>query len=168
MVWLPFIKDYKPFYIQCEGDASALDTAAKWGLVAKTNPYPALPTPKDPYNNEWEDENGDDEYVTLLYYESFTFDVEFYLKAYAETGKDAVTVMRGQMSDFFEHIRNGEFKVYDAYTGIGRRKVRYAGYEEGEFKARDDWARITFTVTFKVNDPVTFMRLQDGVITEMT
>lgn len=168
MAWLPFINGYKPFYIQCDGDVSAMDTASEWGLVAKANPYPALPTPKEPYNNEWLDEDGDDEYTAALYYEAFTFDVQFFVKAYAGSGGDAVTVLRGQMAAFFEHIRKGEFRVYDSYTGLGRRKVRYAGYEEGEFKARDDWARLIFTVTFKVNDPVTFMRLQDGVITEMT
>ncbi len=168
MVYLPFISNYKPFYIQAASDTSAKDTRTEWGLVAKANPYPALPTPKDPYKNEWQDENGDDEYVASLHYDSFTFDVKFYVKAYAETGKSAAEVLRGQMSAFFSHIRDGEFKVYDSYTGLGRKKVRYAGYDEEEFKARDDWARLIFTVTFKVNDPVTFMTLSDGVITEIT
>ena len=165
MVWLPFINDYKPFYIQCDGDTAAIDTAEEWGLVAKTNPYPALPTPKEPYKNEWKDENGDDEFTDAMFYEAFTFEVQFYVKTYATTGKSAVNVLRGQMAAFFGHIRSGEFKVYDAYTGLGRRKVRYAGYEEGEFKARDEWARLTFTVTFKVNDPETFMTLSNGSIT---
>lgn len=168
MAYLINISDYKPFYIQTDADATAIDTMREWGLVTKTNPYPALPTPKEPYNNEFKDEDGDDEYNVQLHYEAFTFDVQFFVKAYAVTGKDAVTVLRGQMSAFFDHIRNGEFKVYDSYTGLGRRKVRYAGYEEGEFKARDDWARLIFTVTFKVNDPSTFMRLQDNKITEIT
>ncbi len=166
MLWTPFINNYKPFYIQTDADATAVDTMQRWGLVAKTNPYPAFPTPKEPYKNEWKDEDGDDEYTAQIYYESFTFEVQFFIKAYAETDKSAVAVLRGQMSDFFEHIRHGEFKVYDSYTGLGRQKVRYAGYEEGEFKARDDWARLIFTVTFKVNDPATFLTLSDGSITE--
>lgn len=163
------ISGYKPFYIQADTDTAAIDTLKEWGMVAKSNPYPALPTPKEPYSNNFLDENGADEYVAQLYYDSFTFDVEFFVKAYAESSKDAVTALREQMSSFFEHIRNGEFKVYDSYTGLGRQKVRYAGYTENEdnFKARGDWARLIFTVTFKVNDPVTFMKLENGTITEV-
>lgn len=165
MPYLVNISDYKPFYIQTDSDAEAIDTATEWGLVAKTNPYPALPTPKEPYTNDFQDEDGDDEYNDELHYESFTFEVEFYVKAYDNGNTPAVEVLRSQMSAFFEHIRRGEFKVYDAYTGLGRRKVRYADYEEGKFKARNDWARLTFTVTFKVNDPVTMMRYLNGQIT---
>jgi hypothetical protein len=169
MPYLPNIPDYKPFYIQCEGDALALDTAAEWGLVAKTNPYPAMPEPKEPYVNDFHDENGDDEYTAEMRYQSFTFQVEFYVKAYDAGTTPAVSVLRQQIASFFEHIKNGEFKVYDAYTGLGRQKVRYAGYEEADngFKARADWARLIFSVTFKVNDPVTTVLLANGGLVAM-
>ena len=164
MPYLPNIKNYKPFYIQCEGDTAAIDTATQWGLVAKTNPYPAMPEPKEVYSNSFYDEDGDDEYNAEMHYEGFTFDVGFFVKAYASSSQSAVSVLRSQMAAFFEHIKNGEFKVYDSYTGLGRQKVRYAGYseEDGGFKARDDWARLVFTVTFKVNDPVTLVTLSNG------
>lgn len=166
MPFVPNIQDYKPFYIQTESDASAKDTAAEWGLVAKTNPYPAMPEPKEPYSNNFYDENGDDEYTAEIRYQSFTFQVEFFVKAFADGNTHAVEVLRKQQQAFFNHIKNGEFKVYDAYTGLGRQKVRYAGYEEsdGGFKARGDWARLIFSVTFKVNDPITATRLVNGSI----
>ena len=50
------IANYKPFYIQYGELTTAKDTKAEWGMVAKTNPYPLLPTPKDTYNNDWKDE----------------------------------------------------------------------------------------------------------------
>ncbi|MBQ6097916.1 MAG: hypothetical protein IJK99_09235 [Bacteroidales bacterium] len=174
MPYTPNIPDYKPFYIQCEDDASAKNTATEWGLVAKTNPYPALPDPKEPYKNDFADEDGDDEYVADIHYQSFTFQVEFYIKAFDTTVNNvttpAVDVLRKQMSDFFGHIKKGEFKVYDSYTGLGRQKVRYAGYEEAEkgFKARRNWARLIFSVTFKVNDPITAMHLSSGSIVAIT
>ncbi|MBR1698478.1 MAG: hypothetical protein IJ714_01670 [Bacteroidales bacterium] len=166
MPYVPNIPDYKPFYIQTESDVTAKDTAAEWGLVAKTNPYPAMPDPKEPYTNNFHDENGDDEYTDQMRYQSFTFQVEFYIKAYASGNTPAVEVLRTQQQAFFNHIKNGEFKVYDAYTGLGRQKVRYAGYEESDngFKARDNWARLIFSVTFKVNDPITSTRLANGSI----
>ena len=169
MPYLPSINNYKPFYIQTDSDASAIDTAERWGMVAKTNPYPAMPEPKEPYKNDFHDEDGDDEANAAMHYQSFTFSVEFYVKAYADGDTSAAAVLRSQMSAFFGHVRNGEFRVYDSYTGLGRRRVRYAGYEEsdGGFRARDNWARLMFSVTFKVNDPVTAMTLTDGKIVEI-
>ena len=57
MAYIPNISNYKPFYIQTASDNSAIDTLT-WGMVAKSNPYLALPKPKTPYKNEWKDENG--------------------------------------------------------------------------------------------------------------
>lgn len=166
MAYVPNISDYKPFYIQTDVDLKALDTAKEWGMVAKTNPYPAFPEPKEPYKNDFRDENGDDEYTHKIHYQSFTFEVDFYIKTYATPRKTAVDVLQSQMFSFFSKVRNGQFKVYDAYTGLGRQKVRYGGYEEidGGFRARDNWARLIFKVTFKVNDPITAMRLSNDSI----
>lgn len=183
MSYVPYISNYKPFYIQrtemqvsedgeeieVDVDASALDTSVQWGMVAKTNPYPAMPTPKTPYSNSFNDEDGDDEYLDVIKYQSFEFEVEFYVKTYASGTSSAASVLRQQVQAFFDHIKTGEFKVYDAHTGLGRRKVRYAGYKETDdgFKAVDDWARLIFSITFKVNDPMTAMTLANGVITKI-
>lgn len=153
----PDIAAYKPFYIQVGN--TCYDTRAQWGFIAKTNPYPALPTPKEPYKNSWPDENGDDEYVTNMYYEAFEFDVQFYVRA---TDVDSI---RTNLAAFFNVIKTGEFSVFDATTGLGRQKVRYAGYkEEQPAILHQGFARCIFTITFKVNDPVTFMKYQNGAI----
>lgn len=153
MPYLPDIKDYKPFYIQTDADASAIDTAASFGMVAKSNPYPLLPEPKDVYRNEWKDEDGDDEYTAKMYYESFEFDVSFYVKAYSSGSVSSEAVLRSQVDSFFSKVKAGEFKTYDSYTGVGYQKVRYAGYKEDSFLRRGSWTRAIFTVTFKVNSP---------------
>lgn len=169
MVFIPEIADYKPFYIQTDADSKAIDTT-EWGLVAKANPFAALPNPKDPYRNEWHDENGDDEYVDEMYYGSISFSVSFYVKAYATQTKSAEAVLISQIDSFFSKIRQGEFMVFDSYTGIGRRKVRYAGFDEDEFKKRsksgNGWARAIFTIKFKVNDPITRVYLVNGSLVE--
>lgn len=166
MIHIPDIVNYKPFFIQRDGDAAALDTM-QWGLVAKVNPYPLLPTPKEPFKNEWMDENGDDEWVETMRYQSIEFSVSFYVKAYDSDEGTAEQVIRERVDQFFSVIRQGEFSVYDSYNGIGRRKVRYAGYSEEEFKRRRDYARAIFSITFKVNDPVTRMVIKDGKIVEL-
>ena len=166
MAYIPDIANYKPFYIQKDAEGTAIDTTI-WGLVAKSNPFPLLPTPKEPHNNEWLDENGDDEYLKEMYYESFEFDVDFYIKT---LGDNAESAMRQQIDSFFEVIRSGEFMVYDSYTGLGRKNVRYAGYSEGEYKRKttgsDKWARAIFTITFKVNDPITRIIYSGGRLVE--
>ena len=158
MAYAPNIADYKPFWIQ-SGTNAARDTATSWGMVAKTNPYPLLPTPKEPYKNDWKDESGDDEYNAVMHYEPIEFSVQFYIKTFKTPTKSAEQVLREQMDSFFDAVKNGEFKIYDAYTGIGRQKVRYAGYDEGSYKKKNDWARAIFTVKFKINDPITRMKL---------
>ena len=162
MAYIPDIIDYKPFYIQTNADATAIDTT-EWGLVAKSTPFPILPTPKDPYRNEWLDEDGDDEYTAQMRYESFEFNVTFYVKTLGSTSEQE---LRNQIESFFSKIRHGEFKVFDSYTGLGRQKVRYAGYSEESFKKTDKWSRAIFSVTFKVNDPITRITLKNGKLLE--
>lgn len=167
MAYIPDIIDYKPFYIQTDADSAAIDTTT-WGLVAKSNPYPILPTPKEVYANKWLDENGDDEFNAQMYYESFEFEVSFYTKT---IGSNAESTMVSQIESFFDKIRNGEFKIYDSYTGIGRQSVRYAGFGEEEFRRgltiSNEWARAIFAVRFKVNDPVTRIGISNGQLVEI-
>lgn len=172
----PIIANYKPFYIQF-GNGNAKDTLQEWGFIAKTNPFPALPNPKDPYKNEWLDENGDEEFVAQMRYQSFEFTVDFYIRAQTTVVLGAVTetaesVVRTSMSNFFNAVKNGDFKIYDSYTGLGRQNVRYAGFEEDKFVSRrvdgadrsQDWAMCIFKIKFKVNDPVKFCKLVNGQI----
>lgn len=166
MIHIPDIVNYKPFLIQREGDAVASDTL-DWGLVAKVNPYPLLPEPKDPFKTEWVDENGDDEWTDRMYFKPIEFSVSFYIKAYDSDEGSAEQVIRERVDNFFSRIKQGEFSIYDSYNGIGRRKVRYAGYSEEEFKRRTGYARAIFSITFKVNDPVTRMVIKDGKIVEL-
>lgn len=161
------ITNYKPFYIQYGENALATDTKTAWGMVAKTNPYPLLPTPKDPYKNDWKDEDGDDEYTTYMHYKGFEMEVEFYVKAVDGTTTTAAADLHTAVWSFFTAVREGNFRVYDAYTGLGFQRVRYAGsdFEDATFKERNGTATVMFTVKFKVNDPVTRMTLNNGVIT---
>lgn len=157
----PSVPNYKPFYI--EKGETLYDTLTQWGFMAKANPYPALPNPKATYKNDWKDSNGDDDYTTHIYYESFTFDVQFYIRAVSDADGVAGDYIRAKMASFFSAVKDGEFKVFDAYTRLGRQKVRYAGFKENEWRERNGTARCIFTITFKVNDPTTMMKLNsDG------
>ncbi len=157
----PTVPNYKRFYIQHGSNQTASDTLAAWGFLAKSTPYSALPKPKDPYRNEYLDRDGDDEFVESMSYSSFEFDVQFYIRA---TGQSAAVDIRSRMAAFFSAVKEGEFMVYDEYTALGRRKVRYAGCKEEDFRERSGTARCIFTITFKCNDPSTFMTMEGGAI----
>ena len=161
MINNPTISGYKPFYIQ-KGD-TCYDTKTEWGFIAKSNPYPALPEPKEPYANKLKDEHGDDEYTNHIYYESFTFDVQFYTRTQDTVNNGSVTetaaeTIRAKLKAFFDIVKEGNLKVFDSYTALGRQKVRYGGYKEEKFYSRGDMAKCIFTITFKVNDPITMMK----------
>lgn len=164
MAYVPDMRDYKPFYIQAAGDTAATDTAEAYGLVAKTNPFFAVPEPKDVYCNDWKDEDGDDEYTDEMHYKSFTFSVEFLIMV--KDSDTAASDINTQMQQFFDKVRSGEFMIYDAYTGLGFRNVRLSdcSNDKIEFKARDRWAYAFIEVKFKVNDPVTRVYLNDGAL----
>lgn len=168
MAYVPDIIDLQPFYIQTKADTVARSTT-EWGLVPKTNPYPILPTPKEVYKNDWKDENGEEEYTDEMFYQSMEMSVDFYVKAFDEGDVTAHEQIRSQIDAFFNLISKGEFKVYDSYTGLGRKKVRYAGYSEGTYKSRSvgkGWASVVFTIKFKINDPITRVVLSGNQLIE--
>lgn len=160
------ISNYKPFYIQREGDSVAMDTRERWGMIAQVNPYPLMPDPKECYNNDWKDEDGDDEYNSVMHYQAMEIEVQFYLKAVASATNTAAAELRSLVNSFFDTIKQGEFLIYDSYTDCGFKKVRYAGFNGEEYKARNNWARSQFVVKFKVNDPVTRVHMVNGAIVE--
>lgn len=158
------IANYKPFYIQVDGATTAVDTRTEWGMIIKSNPYIFLPNPKECYKNDWKDEDGDDEYNAVMHYEAFELECQFYLKATAGTNTTAAAELQSLLDDFFDAVKQKEFKIFDTYTMRGFQKVRYAGYEPDEYKARGDWAKQIFRIKFKVNDPTTRMKMNNGAI----
>lgn len=164
--YIPDILGYKPFFIQTAEDSSALDTAKEWGLIAKTNPFPALPTAKSPFSVDFKDEHGVEEYTQKIWYDSFDYEMKFYIKTVPYNGITPIELLNSQLHSFFEKIRDGEFKIYDSYTGLGWQSVRYDSFSEESVKITDDFARAIFSIKFKVNDPVSAMYMADGVITE--
>lgn len=156
----PSISAYKRFFIQKTAGVTktCYDTLAQWGLIAKANPHKAIPTPKEPYKNEPKDADGDDEYMTKLYYESHTIDVQFYVRAKdtmsgTTVQTPAAAVIRTAMNNFFTWVKEGRLEIYDEYTAIGRESVRFAGCTSEEFKERRGVATCVFTIQFKVNNP---------------
>ena len=172
MPYVPAISNYKPFYIQNGTDSAAWDTTT-YGLVAQTQPFPDNYEVKEPYKNDWHDENGDDEYVSAMRRKAFEFTVKFYVKAYPTTGqnaKTAIQVLNGQLADFRGKIIPGEFSVWDSWQDKGFQKVRFVKDNVELREIVDDkhgnslYAWVIISITFKVNDPSTAVSYANNVI----
>lgn len=166
MLYVPPIRDYKPFYIQF-GDGDAIDIKSAYSVIVKTHDYPAVRKPKDPYKNDWKDEHGDDEYLGQVFMEAFTFNAECAMFAEDSTGGTAIDDLNDGIQTFMSALSSGEFSTYDAWTGFGFQHVRLSEFKmpsSGDYKAWNGKSRVIFNVEFKVNDPITRMVLSNGSI----
>lgn len=173
MLYVPPIRDYKPFYIQSGTAQTATDIKDTYSVVVKTHDYPSFRKPKEPYKNNWFDEHGDDEYLAEMYYEAFTFKAECVMFASGSGARaDLAAGVRA-----FQNALAGEFSIYDDWTGFGFNGVRLSQFQmpsEGNFSVfrvksgstTTEYTRLIFTVEFKVNDPVTRMVYSNGAIVE--
>ena len=172
MLYVPPISDYKPFYIQF-ASGQALNILDEFKVIVKTHDYPSALKPKEPYNNKWYDQSGDDEYIpsTGLFVEAFTFKLECVMFAKNPNGEsNAIADLQAGLRAFRDALLGGGFfKTYDAWTGFGFRQVRLAEFPAPAGDAYDSWAnctRLIFTVSLKVNDPETHMTLLGNNIVE--
>lgn len=157
MPYIPSILNYHPFYIQNGSESSAWDTR-DYGLVAQAQPYPDNYEAKDPYKNDWFDEDGDDEYVAPLKRKAFEYTVKFYIR---DASFDAINTYK---EAFRAKITQGEIKIYDSWQGRGFQHVRFVKDNVDQREEEKDYVWMIFSATFKVNDPSTKMTLSGGAI----
>lgn len=168
MPYVPYISDLKPFYIQCSGDAAAIDVTQAYGCVPKSQPYPDDYEVKDPYAIDWPDRHGGDEWTDEMYLKPFDHTVEFYIKAYPSGTRTATEVLASQRDALLGKIRQGSFAIFDSSVSRGYRNVRFVSSKvtTDRTKLFDDCAWMIFNVTFRINDPLTRLTMTGGAIIE--
>ena len=182
MIYVPDIRDYKPFYIQIGTDDAFDLIGSPYYVVVRVSDYPPYKV-KAPYNNQWHDEHGDEEYIGSdgLYVEAFTLRLECAMFAFGSVSDDTTDALIGniktRMYAFREALRAaGFFKIYDSTKGYGFQDVRLESFPTppsenyrviGNSKTVVGRAvKLLFTLELKVNDPVTDMTYSDGDIVE--
>lgn len=150
-----------PLLIQKNVDkAPVIDTYEAWQIVCKDFPFKLGGDAKDLYAESLPDEHGDDEYIPdIIPIGAYEIDVPFVYKGSINTANHYIKQ--------FLHYLLGldgykpDLKIYDTYTKIGRQKVRYVGYKDDAFVRKDDEGDVVeFTMSFKVNDPLTEITLE--------
>lgn len=163
--------NWQNFYLQRMGtDAygQAFDwheSVGDWGVWCKSIPFKAVEKVKEPAKRSWNDEHGDDEYISAsgMWVDSYDITVEFGCKIMDQPIGDeetrTVNDIRATVKSFLADLRQfGMMKMYSKHTGIGRQYVRLSSVSDNaHFEREYDGGSefIVFSVTFKVNDPVT-------------
>lgn len=147
--------EYKPLLLQKIKDKSPIKDSMDWGIWIKSVPFKVFPEIKDIPSRDWLDENGNDEFVPdEPCYKAYEMDCEFvFIGAEGTANK--------QIKSFLTYLaEEGQFKLYDNYTKIGRTNVRYVKYSE-DILFRQDGNNdiVVFAVTLQVNDPITDITL---------
>lgn len=167
------MKKWRNFFLQRMGETEGspypvCESVQTWGVWCKDIPFKIIENVKEPAVRSWNDEHGDDEYIPAggLYMSAYTMKVEFGCKkmGMATDGTDniaAVDDVRERVGAFLTYLRTaGMMNMYSSYTRIGRQNVRLAGVDdEATWQSEADGEFLVFTVTFKVNDPVTDITL---------
>lgn len=162
--------DWQNFYLQKMGTNSGgssydvKESVSAWGVFCKTIPFKIADKMKDPAKRSWFDEHGDDEYISQdgLFAESYSMTVEFGCKKLSSSqssayGAQAVSNVRTNVGNFLSYLRtSGMMKMYSAHTRIGRQNVRLDSVGDAAQWVNEGGNEfLVFSVTFKVNDPVT-------------
>lgn len=146
---------YKVYIKQDKSGASVVETIEGFGLYCVDIPFKVAGDVKEVSSRDWKDENGLDEYIPAdgLKMSPYDIDVKFGYKGDKGGANAAV-------NSLVTYLMSGYVSIYDTYTGIGRQKVRFVKLNDNAELVRDDDGDILiFSVTFKVCDPITNIKL---------
>lgn len=150
--------------VKIDGSESAVDVLQAYGMVLEDMPSVIPLTPKNIYSHSWPDEDGDDEYIPeVIRYEAVKAEFTFGCRSYS-----ADNTVFDMLSAFIAFLQSGTFSFYGERSGIGRQHVRFAELHDDARYSRHTLRRngadvteeiLSFTVTFKINDPKTEITL---------
>ena len=152
-------KPYAILFKKMKDNASVVDTFDSWGIVCKDFPFKLYGEAKELPSQDWKDEDGTDEYIpSELKIASYEMDVEFVYKG-------EINAANRKIREFLDYLTGksdagAELAVYDTFTKIGRQRVRFVSVDDDIFYRQSEYGDVVvFSVTFKVNDPVTDITL---------
>lgn len=164
---------WQNFYLQRMGtdtNGSAYpvcESVATWGVFCKDIPFILQDKMKEPAKRTWYDENGDDEFIPEggLMAEAYTMEVELGCKKMSageaqKLSSASVDDVRQKVGQFVSYLRtSGMMKLYSSHTRTGRQNVRLSQLGKATWKSENGEEWLVFSVTLKVNDPVTDITL---------
>lgn len=147
---------YEKVYIQKTKDNAVVkDTIADFDIYCADMPFKPFVEAKEPSKRDWLDEHGEDEYLPEggLKMKSYTMDVKFCCKGDKFSSNKKII-------NFINYLvgldgTGVEMKMYCTWTKIGRTGIRFDKLsDKAELVRGEDGDTLVFTITFKVNDPL--------------
>ena len=148
--------------------ATVKETVADFDIYCSDIPFRMFVEAKDPSKRDWMDEHGDDEYIpdSGLKLKAYTMDVTFCCKGDKFSSN-------AKIQKFVRYLTGMDgtgavMMMYCTWTKIGRKGIRFDKLNDKAELVRDnDGDTLVFTITFKVNDPVSDVSptIAGGVVT---
>lgn len=136
--------------------AAVKETVADFDIYCADIPFKLFVEAKDPSKRDWMDEHGDDEYIpdSGLKLKAYSMDVKFCCKGDKYSSNEKIKRFVSYLTGL--DGSGAEMKMYCTWTKIGRKSIRFDKLnDKAELVRDDDGDILVFTITFKVNDPVT-------------
>jgi len=118
-VTYPIVSGYKPFYVQAVGGATATDTRTEWGLTAKADPIPVMPSAKEPFREKDLQANGNEGFASVML-QAVEFSVQFFIKAYASEDMTAEEIVLSRILDFRTEGQSNSKKAGNGQQQTGK------------------------------------------------
>lgn len=148
---------YEKVYIQKTKTGSPVkETIVDFDIYCADMPFKMFVEAKDPTKHDWFDEHGDDEYIpdSGLKLKAYSMDVKFCCKGDKYSSNEKIKRFVSYLTGL--DGSGAEMKMYCTWTKIGRKSIRFDKLnDKAELVRDDDGDILVFTITLKVNDPVT-------------
>ena len=135
------------------------DSLRDFGIVCTSIPFIPCEETKELPTRDWPGENGEDTYIPeKLPVSAYDMEVELCYKGGLGT---CYTKIRS----FLDYLKGNDgsgaaLKIYSPFTGIGRQNVYFKSMGDIEFGKSNIDEVLTFSLVFRVTDPVTDISLQ--------
>lgn len=145
---------YEGLYIKKKNDDKVYETGADFDMYVQSSSVIVNAQAKSLYSVDWSDEDGLDEFIPdQIPVQQGEMNVSFTCKG---TRKE----LPKKILTFINFLRGGEMEVYDKYYDIGKKGVRFESVSDNATVYEDsEICNITYSVTFKVNDPLSDVKL---------
>lgn len=150
-------------YFRKTGSGVVKDSVRDFGMYCKDVPFTMFGEAKELVSDNFTDEDGEDEYIpSVLPMKSYTMEVTFAFKGDRDSANKALRSFVNYLTGRDTNSEGAEFDMYSTYTEIGRQKCRFVSLSNDAELVREDGYDILFPkITFKVNDPVTDIKLEN-------
>lgn len=134
------------------------DSLKDFGVVCTSVPFLPYEEMKELPSRGWAGEDGEDTYIPeKLPVSAYDMEVEMCYKG-------GITTCYTKMKSFLDYLRGNDgsgaaLKLYSPFTGIGRQDVYFKSIGEIEFAKSSTDEVLTFSLVFRVTDPVTDISL---------